>query len=103
MKPLQPDQLEVDAKERNVLGQAQDNRRSGRASLLPIFLSLAVAGAIVAILVFRVSPWTVAIGAVAVLCPLLHLGGHGGHSGHGTSSLQSEGKNKGEHDSHRGC
>ena len=103
MKSSLPDQSEVDAKERNLRGQVQDDHRSGRATLLPVFLSLAVAGAIVAILVFRVSPWTVAIGAVAVLCPLLHLGGRGGHSGHGTSSLQSEGRNKGEHDSHRGC
>lgn len=103
MKSSQPDQLEVDEKERNLRGQVQDDRPSGRATLLPVFLSLAVAGAIVAILVFRVSPWTVAIGAVAVLCPLLHLGGRGEHSGHGTSSPQSEGRNEGEHENHRGC
>ncbi len=70
---------------------------------LPMIAALALAAGVIAVVVFHISPWALAFGAMMFLHPLLHLGGHGGHSGHGTKSLQSEGRDKGEHENHRGC
>lgn len=79
-------------------GQVQDNRRSGRATPLAVFLSLAVAVGVVAILVFGVSPSTIAIGAMILLHPLLHfMGGHG-HSKAGPDTGDRQGRAQ---DSHR--
>lgn len=87
--------------------EAGKSRPSRKGWLIVGLLGLAVTVGLVAILVFRVSPVAVGVGAMVLLHPLMHLGmghSHGGGQSHKHGAEgQGQGQKKTEGDDHRHC